>query len=180
MEVKLRVHDRAAIERLIGESGASLLHPREFEDNHVYDFPDRELIRRGAMLRVRLLERQTVLTFKDRARVESGVKVRQEIEAALSASESDALRAIVGAIGLTPVFRYQKYRTTWQAPSLLITLDETPIGDFLELEGDRERIDAMATTLGFSIADYIAASYRDLYIQWLESRPGNPGEMVFG
>ena len=179
MEVKLKVGDKNGLDARLGGLGARLLHPRELEDNRVYDFPDRSLMRRGAMLRIRVLERAAFLTYKDRAKVVSGAKVRNEIESTFPASEATALTAIVSAIGFLPVFRYQKYRTTWEVPDLLITLDETPIGDYFELEGEKPLIDRMAGRLGYHPSDYITASYRDLYIDSPEGRSGPPDQMVF-
>ena len=179
VEVKLKVGDKNGLDARLDSLGARLLHPRELEDNRVYDFPDRDLMRRGAMLRIRILERGAFLTYKDRARVVSGAKTRNEIESVFPASEATALTAIISAIGLLPVFRYQKYRTTWEVPGLLITFDETPIGDYFELEGEKPLIDRMAGRLGYQPEDYITASYRDLYLDSSEGRSGPPDQMVF-
>jgi adenylate cyclase class IV len=96
-------------------------------------------------------------------------KVREERE--VRASDERAISVILGALGLTPCFRYEKYRSTYRLAGLahvVVELDETPIGDFLELEGRREAIDRAATRLGFGRADYITQSYGALYA---EKRP---------
>jgi adenylate cyclase class 2 len=178
-EIKLKVGDTRETAARIEATGARLRHPRELEDNQLYDFPDHRLMERGAMLRVRILERQTLLTYKDRARIEDGVKSRREIESTLPSGEAGPLAAILGSIGLEPLFRYQKYRTTWEEGDLLITLDETPIGAFIELEGARTLIDRMASRLGFQIEEYISASYRDLYVHFLADRQGPLDRMLF-
>jgi adenylate cyclase class 2 len=179
VEVKLRVKDREGVCGRLVASGALLRHPREFEDNRLYDFPDRGLGLRGSMLRIRSLERAAYLTYKGPSGVVSGAKVRDEIEAAFPASEAEALTAIISALGLVPVFRYQKYRTTWETPGLLITLDETPIGDYMELEGEPTLIESMAGRLGYKRSDFITASYRDLFLHSREGRAASPDEMVF-
>jgi len=165
IEVKLRVTDPGGIQRRLTEWGVRLLHAREFEDNWLYDFPDGGLMRRGAMLRLRVLGRAVLLTYKDRSRIESGVKVRGEIETTLPPSEGESLASILSSVGFMTVFRYQKYRTTWGVGGLLIMLDETPIGVYLELEGERPLIDRMATRLGYAPTDFIPKSYRDLYLE---------------
>jgi adenylate cyclase, class 2 len=159
--------------------GAQLVHPREFEDNCLYDFPDRSLMGRGAMLRVRVAGGSTILTYKDRARSEGGVKIREEVETRLEASEAGALSEIIQRLGMQAVFRYHKYRTTWLVGDLHATLDETPIGTYIELEGSRDAIDKVATSLGYSNQDYIASSYRDLYVASLSRIPGPVDRMVF-
>jgi adenylate cyclase, class 2 len=58
-------------------------------------------------------------------------------------------------------------------------LDETPIGTYLELEGDPDWIEAMARELGFGEKDYITASYGQLFIEWRERTASTGKEMVF-
>ena len=69
----------------------------------------------------------------------------------------------------------------YRAGDLIITLDELPLGNFLELEGDPADIDRFAGRLGFSRADYINDSYRALHqIHWEEAgEEGEPAELVF-
>jgi adenylate cyclase class 2 len=59
-------------------------------------------------------------------------------------------------------------------------LDQTPIGDFLELEGSPAWIDRTACALGYSPDDYITASYGALYLARCQARGVEPGHMVFG
>jgi adenylate cyclase class 2 len=177
IEIKLRIVDPSRLVAALKKSGAHLVREREFEDNRLYDFPGRDLKRRAAMLRLRTVPGGALLTYKDSPRIEEGAKVRDEIEVKFDAD--GPLAAILQRIGMLPQFRYQKYRTTWARGDLLITLDETPIGTFVELEGPKNSIDAMANDLGYEPSDYILDSYRDLFYQSL--RPGDRGEegMVF-
>jgi len=101
------------------------------------------------------------LTFKG-AVVPGPLKVREEIET--SAASAERLLAILAALGYTPVFRYEKFREELALPGALVAIDETPIGTFLEIEGDADAIHDCARRLGFAAADYITASYRALYL----------------
>ena len=65
------------------------------------------------------------------------------------------------------------------AKDLLIELDETPLGTFLELEGPAEAIDRAAQELGYSRKDYIAKSYLALYLEECRRRGEQPKNMVF-
>jgi len=179
IEIKLEVSREPEVRDRIARAGGRLVHDREFEDNQVFDFPDQRLLRRGEMLRIRILERGVILTFKGPGRVEAGKKVREEAESLLAPSEAGAITQIVERIGMIQAFRYQKYRTTWEVKGLHVTLDETPIGTFLELEGDSGSIDTVAGLLGYTPADYIAASYRDLYMMKRIDTPGAAHEMIF-
>jgi len=55
-----------------------------------------------------------------------------------------------------------------------VMVDETPIGNFLEIEGDPAGIDAVAARLGFARSDYITDSYHRLFLL-----SGRSGDMVF-
>jgi adenylate cyclase class 2 len=104
----------------------------------------------------------------------SRYKIREEHE--LSFENPDVMHCVLDGMGLKPWFRYEKYRTTFTLPRLkrlLIELDETPIGDFLELEGDSEAIDRAAAILGFSPADYITKSYGQLFAEQRRSGSGS-------
>lgn len=62
---------------------------------------------------------------------------------------------------------------------LVIAIDETPVGTFVELEGDEVAIAAAAARLGCTPADYVLASYRTLFLEH-RARHGGTGEhMVF-
>jgi adenylate cyclase class 2 len=193
IEVKLKVGELVdAPERLtatkvrLEEMGATVTHPREFEDNLAFDFPDRSIVRSGSLLRVRVMARGTLLTFKGpvsplaglavpgsgassgAARTSPQMKARHETELMIPSNETDALLAIIRGLGMQPVFQYQKYRTTWDWKGLHVLLDETPIGIYLELEGERALIEAGAQALGYRFEDFITKSYRDLYLEHLD------------
>lgn len=179
IEVKLRAADVAEARTRIDRVGAHLLHPREFEDNRLYDFPDGSLINRGAILRLRVTDRGAFLTYKDGARTEAGAKVREEVETAFPRTEAGGLAETLERLGMQVVFRYQKFRTTWESGGLHLTLDETPIGVFIEIEGDRAAIDRAAAAMGCAPADYIAQSYRDLYLSSPHPLRGRADRMLF-
>ena len=177
IEIKLRITDRPSLIAALERLGPRLVHEREFEDNQLYDFPDQSLQRRGAMLRLRTLSGGALLTYKDSPRVENGAKVRDEIEVPFP--DGAPLALILKRIGMVPGFRYQKYRTTYDRQQLQITLDETPIGTFVELEGPKRDIDATATALGFTPQDYIVDSYRGLYFASVRESERSNSDMLF-
>jgi adenylate cyclase, class 2 len=177
VEIKLRVADPATVPALLRQVGATELHPRELEDNQLYDFPDFSLKMNQSMIRVRILKREATLTYKEAPRVEGGAKVRDEMEVVISSGETMA--AILTRLGMRPLFRYQKYRAVHQYSGLIITVDETPIGVFLELEGPKPLIDEVATRLGYKATDYISKSYLALYQEHLKVRGLPLKDMLF-
>ncbi|HVS87282.1 MAG TPA: class IV adenylate cyclase [Candidatus Acidoferrum sp.] len=111
-------------------------------------------------------------------------KVREEIE--VEVTDAANLTKIFEGLGMRGWFRYEKYRTTFQLPptarwaqGLLIELDETPIGTFVELEGPAEAIDRAAKELGFSPRDYVLKNYLALYAEECRRRNEEPRDMVF-
>ena len=187
VEIKIRVPEGVDPVGSMTAIGATLVHPRELEDNQLYDFPDFSLKTRGAMIRVRIQRRGSVVTYKEGARVEAGAKVRDELEVALGSHDSEddplgageTMAAILLKLGMRPLFRYQKFRAVYRCSELLITIDETPIGTFLELEGPKISIDEVATRLGFKGTDYIAKSYFALHQEFLKARGLPLKDMLF-
>ena len=111
-------------------------------------------------------------------------KIREELE--FEASDAGALTRILEALGLDAWFRYEKYRTTYTlgsahawAKGLLIELDETPVGTFVELEGPIAAIDRAAEEMGFSKRDYITKSYLQVYVEECHRRGEQPRNMLF-
>jgi adenylate cyclase class 2 len=178
-EVKLPVPDPATALRLIQEAGFTESAPRVFEVNVVYDTPEESVRARGELLRLRRAGDRNVLTWKGVA-VPGRHKSRPEDEVAFD--DFDALERILGRLGYSPVFRYEKYRTefTKTPGSGTLTLDETPIGTYVELEGPASWIDQVARHLGFSEQAYITASYGSLYLTHCERTGVTPAWMVFG
>src|SRR5205807_9717836 len=111
-------------------------------------------------------------------------KVRDEIEVELA--ESGNLARIFEGLGMSGWFRYEKYRTTFRLPAskawakgLLIELDQTPIGTYVELEGPGGAIDRAATELGYSKGDYVLKSYLTLYLEECRRKGVEPVHMLF-
>ena len=178
VEIKLRVADAGAARSRIESAGFSVDKPRILERNVIFDTADQSLRRRGELLRVRDMEGRGLVTFKGPSQP-GRHKTREELESGVSNPHN--LELVLSRIGFGPVFRYEKYRTEYRRGTEpgVITLDETPIGAFLELEGPSNWIDAVANELGFSESDYVVSSYGDLYLEHCSQHGSTPGDMVF-
>jgi adenylate cyclase class 2 len=172
VEIKLRVADVSAVRAALARAGAVLARERHFEDNVLFDDRQGSLREAGTVLRLRTTPHGGVLTFKGPREDLDGMKSREERESAVD--DPAALRVILRRLGYRPVFRYQKYRETWRHREQEIEVDETPIGAFLEIEGDAEGIHAVAAELGYGRADYVTDSYVALFFAG-----GGKGDMVF-
>jgi len=191
--VKLRIADAESFLRQLVRLGAKLTRPRVHEMNTLYDTPDGDLAKGGQIARVRV-ERSAprdksepraahhgksegpaeapvaTLTYKGPAGSSgSGYKVREEHE--VRVGNAQMLEALCKMLGLRPWFRYEKYRSKYELPGIKgveLDFDETPVGDYLELEGTRVSIDRAARRLGFSKGDYIVGSYGGLFMESLK------------
>jgi adenylate cyclase class 2 len=177
-EIKLAVPDVKTARGLLRAAGFRVSKRRVFETNTVFDTPELGLRRAATLLRVRQAAGMATLTYKGPP-VVARHKSREELE--LEISDARAMGAIIERLGLGPVFRYEKFRTEYRQPgrSGIATLDETPVGVYLELEGTANWIDRAARKLGFAENDYITASYARLYLDWCQRSAVRPSDMVF-
>lgn len=140
-----------------------LLTPRHFEDNWMLDTADGRLKNEQSGLRVRFVDGRGLITFKGRATTTvSEFKAREEMEA--HTDEPEQMLAIFERLGYRPFFRYQKYRTVYRVTlengrTLTAMFDETPLGNFLELEGTEEAVRQAIDALKLSQEEYITSTY---------------------
>jgi adenylate cyclase class 2 len=176
-EIKLRLPQgpqRARV--LLEQHGFRATGPRQLETNQLFDLPAGQLRESGRLLRLRSAGGRWSLTYKG-PRLGGSHKRREELEAELS--DGSTLAQILAALGYQPSFAYEKFRTTFEASGQqgIVTLDETPIGDFLELEGPESWIDQTAARLGFGPADYVTSSYGGLYEEYRRIHETDPGSV---
>ena len=179
-EVKIRLSEKVAAQRLLADAGFAISVARGFESNTLYDTADLKLRNAEMLLRLRQSGGKSIITWKGPS-VPGPHKTRPELETSIGSSET--LDQILRTLGYQPVFRYEKYRTEYKQQSAaadgVVTLDETPIGDFLELEGTADWIDKTAALLGFDRGAYVLASYGRLYLDYCAAQGLEPGNMVF-
>ena len=177
-EIKLAVANVKTARGLLRAAGFRVSKRRVFETNTVFDTPELGLRRAATLLRVRRAGGVATVTYKGPPAI-ARHKSREELE--LGISDARVMGAIIERLGLGPVFHYDKYRTEYRQPgrSGVATLDETPVGVYLELEGTPRWIDRAARKLGFAEDDYITASYGRLWLDWCEWRGVRASDMVF-
>jgi adenylate cyclase class 2 len=183
-EIKLRVKDPKQVRRRIAELGFRPVQARHFESNHLFDFPDQRLRKSRRLLRLRFVDDHCLLTFKGAPSRSPDYKVRREIET--NVEDGHQMQEILQSLGMREGFRYEKFRTLYaprgkrkvlETPNLVY--DETPIGNFLELEGPERWIDKVAGQLGYSRQEYITESYAELYGKSCLEAGKKLGNMIF-
>lgn len=178
-EIKLTFPDAASAREVIHAAGGRLTTARRLLDDQLFDHADGRLRRTGQALRVRREGRApgAVITWK--GPVQPGrVKSREEIET--RAADADAVTRIITAIGFAAVFRTQKYREEYALEGATVTVDETPMGVFVEIEGAPEAVPHVAARLGRGPDTFNLDSYATLWRRWCEAHGRPPHDMIFG
>jgi adenylate cyclase class 2 len=177
VEVKLRFDSaRDAVQKL-EQSGANLVAPRAFEDNRVYDLPSGELRNTSRLLRLRRKGTTFTLTFK--SKVEGETRHKVYIEHETEVEDGEQMHLLLTGLGYAPWYRYQKYRTVYLLDDVEVSVDETPIGCFVELEGEGDAIDLLASRLGFTPDRYIRDTYHALHVADAAERGVATGDLLF-
>ncbi|HEX9018231.1 MAG TPA: class IV adenylate cyclase, partial [Anaerolineaceae bacterium] len=168
IEVKFYVRAHAPIAARLEALGARLTEPRVMETNLRFDTPTSELTRTSRVLRLRQ-DNHAWITYKGAARPGESVSMRQEIE--IEVSDFPAARRLLEALGYIIAVIYEKYRTTYDLNGLMITLDEMPFGNFIEIEGpDAASIQAAAGQLNLDWEARSTLSYLAIFSQLIRAR----------
>ena len=161
LEVKFYVSDLGSIETLVKQTNATLIQPRTYEYNLRFDNPDGDLTRERRILRLRK-DTANRLTYKGPGTIMDGVSLRREIE--FSVSDFSNAQAFLEALGFQISMIYEKFRTVYELDGVLVTLDEMPFGNFIEIEGpDGSSIKTLSLKLGLRWDTRITDSYAGLF-----------------
>jgi len=175
-EIKLRFDTAADARERVLALGVTPLRGRRLQEDALLDTADGSLRRQRSVLRVRNEPGRSVLTFKGPPQP-AAMKLREEHETIVG--DGDALLTILQALGLRVSFRYEKYREEFAAEDVVIAIDETPVGVFVEIEGSEAHIHHTARALGHTPDAYITDSYRMLFQRYREAHGGSGTDMLF-
>jgi adenylate cyclase, class 2 len=176
IEIKFRVADLHALARSLRAAGFRLLTPRTHESNTLYDLPGEVLRGREELLRIRKYGSEWTLAHKSKGKV-GRHSARVELETGVA--DGKKMDLILRALGYSPSFRYEKFRAEWTDGKGQVVVDETPIGNFCEIEGAPRWIDATAKRLGVTAEDYITKNYAGLFLEWKAGAKSAAAEMTF-
>lgn len=174
-ELKFAGVELAHVRDRLLELQAERVAPAGFEDNWIFDRGKGELQKEGAVLRLRVDGHGALLTLKGPPSWEESTKVRSELETRLD--DAEVMQEILRRLGYQVQRRYQKMREEWRLGAIIVCLDHTPIGDFVEFEG--QGADKLAKRCGFVPEDAEKKSYLELYEDYVKAHPDSPPDMVF-
>jgi len=176
IEIKFRVADLRALGRKLHAAGFCMTTPRTHEMNTLYDLPGEVLRGRKELPSIRKYGSEWTLTHKSKGKIG---RHNSRVELETSVSDGRKMDAILRALGYGPSFRYEKFRSEWTDGKGQVVVDETPIGNFGEIEGAPRWIDATAKKLGVTAADYITKNYAGLFLDWKARTKSRAEEMTF-
>jgi adenylate cyclase class 2 len=176
IEVKFRVTDLRGLARKLRQGGFRLVTRRTHEMNTLYDLSGDVLRKRKELLRLRKYGSSWKLTHK------SGGKIGRHssrLELETGVDDGKKMDAILRGLGYRPSFRYEKFRAEWADKRGQVVVDQTPIGNFCEIEGPARWIDATARKLGVNREAYITKNYATLFGEWKKATKSPAQEMTF-
>ena len=156
-EIKLRFRSPEEARVAVLAAGATPLRGRRLQDDYLLDTADDMLRGRGSALRVRLESGKSLLTFKGPVQPAS-TKLREELETIVD----DGLRLLR------------------ILDDVIVAVDETPFGTFVEIEGGESGIARVAGALSRGPDDYLLDSYRGLFSEHCRQRGLPFTDMLFG
>jgi adenylate cyclase class 2 len=179
-EIKFRVESVEKLMLQLRQAGFSQQTPRAFESNVLYDTPDRTMRARTAILRIRNYAGKWTVTHKRLPDVGPGEDVhKHRVETETEVADGDVLEQIFLSLGLVAAFRYEKWRSEWSDGEGHCVIDETPIGDYAELEGSDEWIDRTAARIGVDRSAYLTLSYGRLFELWRAEHHSAANDLTF-
>lgn len=159
-EVKIYHPNLAELAEKLDQLGAELVHERTYEHNIRYDVEGGTYTAQGIVVRLRE-DGHARLTYKSPGSVDKGIITREELE--VEVSDFETMDTILGKLGLLSAMVYEKYRTTYHLDNTEIVLDELPYGNFFEVEGSAEAIEAVLGKLGLENAERRGDSYAKIF-----------------
>jgi adenylate cyclase class 2 len=207
-EIKLQARDRKRVGKGLFQLGFKVLKARHFESNYLFDFPDLRLRRSRSLLRLRFAGGEDRLTFKGPPLGTRRYQSRREVETRVEDGgllrevlKNLGLKQVFVYEKYRTVY-VESNKGEFHGPPRArrrggpcarpkakgskadhglphVAYDETPIGNYLELEGPEKWIDEVATRLGYSPQDYVTSTYLALYFQKCQEEGKKPGNMVF-
>lgn len=176
IEVKFRVRDPKVLEAALPQLGFHCVTPRTFERNILFDTPGHDLRASRQILRLRRYGDRWVLTHKQTTPNDSPeARHKERIETETAVEDGEAVAAIFRVLGYSSAFVYEKWRSEWSDGTGHCVIDETPIGEYAELEGPKEWIDRALAALHVEQADVTILSYGRLFELW-QQQTGSPAQ----
>ncbi len=159
-EVKFFITNRESVRKRILETGM-VSSGRDFEENIRFEDAENSLIQQKSLLRLRK-DKKVRITYKCESTVaDSDYKMFEELETEVA--DFAVMQRILESLGFHSEQRYEKYRESFLSGNTVLCLDTMPFGEFLEIEGEKEDIRAMAGKIGMKWEKRILHNYLAIF-----------------
>jgi predicted adenylyl cyclase CyaB len=178
-ELKFPVIDLDQMRLSLQRARAVVVRTMARETNLLLDTEDKRLRTAGCVLRLRRHGDRKTFTFKGPVSYKGAIKERPEHETEIA--DLDRMGDILSELGFSVYMRYEKDREEWLLGDVMVVLDHTPMGAFVEVEGEPDKLPEVADLLGLKISSALRGSYASLWLDHRKCHPelGLPFDMVF-
>lgn len=160
IEIKVRLEGFSGWPERLSALGYRERYPLQPEHSTLWD-REGQLLAQESALRIRRYGGRTLLTWKGPRTPDPRLKIRPERETGVE--DAEAMAGILRGLGFSPWMAMEKQRAVWEGHGLVVCLDQTPFGTFIELEGSRSHIEAAFQRLGLDATAIEPRSYPALF-----------------
>lgn len=160
IEIKFFISDIDALRKKICSAGAEWKRGG-FESNIRFDDQSMRLTRERKLLRLRQDTACRLTVKTPSADSDADFKIFRELE--VTVGDPKTMTAILGELGYFPRQIYEKERETYRFKQTDLCLDTLPFGHFLEIEGEKDDIRAVADALCLNWEERITTNYLALF-----------------
>lgn len=172
IEVRFLLRDLPKFAANLVCAGAICVRPRYLEINELFDTPDKRLNRNFETLRLR-----TDWTHKITYKRALTFNIRKEIE--FEVSNINSAREMINELGYARYLYFEKYRSMFEWDGAQVTIDETPIGAFVEIEDSSlDKIEDKSVILNLDWDAQVRKSYFECF-QAIQEKDGSLESMTF-
>ena len=176
IEIKFKIKNADVIRKKLKKLGARFLG-KTFEKTIKFETKNNDLKKQGKFLRLRTGFKNEI-TFKRMInKIDKKFKEREEIEVGIS--DPEKMKKILENLGFTKKWIMEKYREKWQWGSAEIVIDKLPLGNFIEIEGNKKVIEKTAKVLGLNLKEGITATYWELWENYRKKKGIKDENIIF-
>jgi len=170
-EVKIKINAVEPIKQKLLEMKAELYKKRALQTDIYLD--NGRLRKKDQTLKIR---DNAIFTYKGPSQKKNNIRSNEEIE--IMIDNAAHLQLLLERLGYKQYWKKERYRESYLVNMTQICIDETPMGNFIEIEGKKENIVDIAKQLGFSQKNFIADGYGKLWREFAKQNK-RKGDMVF-
>lgn len=174
IEIKFKITQVKNIRKKIKKEGGIFIS-KTFERTVRFDTPAKKLEKNGLFLRTRT-GFKNVITLKQKV---DNKKFREREEIEFEISEPEKMKTILEKLGFTKIKIMEKYREKWELKNTEIVIDNLPMGNFIEIEGEEKDIKKVVKILELDFKNGIISTYWDLWNEFCKKEGIKNKNIVF-